>query len=93
MEDGDDVKEIKGHFAKIKTKDEEEKEVVLGVLENISDKIAEEARLNLLATIFDNSKESILITDEQTPSCRHTCLLGFRHSPHQYSFPCHDQQV
>ena len=57
---------LKGHFAKIKTKDEEEKEVVLGVLENISDKIAEEARLNLLATIFDNSKESILITDEQT---------------------------
>ena len=57
---------FKGHFAKIKTKDEEEKEVVLGVLENISDKIAEEARLNLLATIFDNSKESILITDEQT---------------------------
>ena len=57
---------FKGHFAKIKTKDEEEKEVVLGVLENISDKITEEARLNLLATIFDNSKESILITDEQT---------------------------
>lgn len=56
---------FKGHFAKIKTKDEEEKEVVLGVLENISDKITEEARLNLLATIFDNSKESILITDEQ----------------------------
>ncbi|MDD7091103.1 diguanylate cyclase domain-containing protein [Campylobacter sp.] len=57
---------FKGHFAKIKTKDQEEKEVVLGVIEDISDKIIEEARLNLLATIFDNSKESIIITDERT---------------------------
>lgn len=57
---------LKGHFAKIKTKDEEEKEIVLGVLENISERVAEEARTNLLATIFDNSKESIMITDEKT---------------------------
>lgn len=57
---------FKGHFAKIKTKDQEEKEIVLGVLENISERVAVEARTNLLATIFDNSKESIIITDENT---------------------------
>lgn len=54
---------MKGKKAVIKTAGVE-KEVVLGTIENITERMKSNARVNLLAQIFTQSKEAIIISDE-----------------------------
>lgn len=54
---------FQGHFAKIGNEGMQ-KPMIMGVIENITEKIKTDARLNLLANIFSSSREGILIADK-----------------------------
>lgn len=54
---------FQGHFAKIGNEGMQ-KPMIVGIIENITEKIKTDARLNLLANIFSSSREGILIADK-----------------------------
>ena len=55
---------IKGKKTIIK-EETKDKEVIIGIIEDISEKVKGEARVRLLAQIFSGSKESIMVTNEK----------------------------